>query len=177
MVVAIVLRWEKQPLGSLWLQPLRWQSVVWGLLLAAVYYSLLLPLGEWVRRSAGLPGFAGGMEDVMRFPVWYRAIAVIGAGVIEEILFRGYSVTRLAMLTGHIWLGAAVSLCGFYALHVPAWGWGFAVGGLVSGAGAMAFFLWRKDLLAMVVFHLTTDAIGLVIVPSFTEWWKKPAWF
>jgi membrane protease YdiL (CAAX protease family) len=104
-------------------------------------------------------------------------IAVVGAGIVEEVLFRGFSVTRLAMLTGRIWLAAAVTLIGFYALHVPVWGWGFALGGLVSGAAAMAFFIWRKDLLAMMVFHMSTDAIGLVVAPLFSEWWKKPALF
>jgi hypothetical protein len=62
-------------------------------------------------------------------------------------------------------------------LHVPVWGWGFTLGGLVSGAAAMAFFIWRKDLLAMMVFHMSTDAIGLVVAPMFSEWWKKPALF
>lgn len=176
-VVSSVVFWERQPLRSLWLQRFRWQSITWGLLLAAVYYTMLLPLGEWVRRSVGLPGFGAGMDQVMRFPVWYRVIAVVGAGIVEEVLFRGFSVTRLAMLTGRIWLAAAVTLIGFYALHVPVWGWGFALGGLVSGAAAMAFFIWRKDLLAMMVFHMSTDAIGLVVAPLFSEWWKKPALF
>jgi hypothetical protein len=81
------------------------------------------------------------------------------------------------MLTGSIRFAALIALIGFYALHVPVWGWGFAVGGLVSGAGAMAFFVWRKDLLAMMVFHLSTDAIGLVIAPLFSEWWRDPALF
>jgi len=117
------------------------------------------------------------MEQVARFPVWYRVIAVIGAGVIEEILFRGFSVTRIAMLTGSLPLAAASSLIGFYALHVPVWGWGFVVGGLVSGSAAMVFFLWRRDLLAMIVFHVCTDAIGIVIAPLFGEWWKEAALF
>src|ERR1041384_915857 len=52
-VVASVLFWEKQPLRSIWLQPFRWQSIAWGFVLVAVYYTMLFPLGEWVRRSAG----------------------------------------------------------------------------------------------------------------------------
>ena len=95
-VVAIVLFWEKQSLRSLWLQPFRWQSIGWGLILVAVYYAILFPLGEWVRRSAGLPGFGCGMDQVMRCPLWYRVVAVVGAGIGEEILFRGFSVTRLS---------------------------------------------------------------------------------
>jgi membrane protease YdiL (CAAX protease family) len=176
-VVAIVLLWEKQTLRSLWLQQFRWQSIAWGLLLVAIYYTMLFPLGEWVRRAAGLAGFGAGMERVTRFPVWYRMVAVVGAGIEEEVIFRGFSVTRLAMLTGRIWLAAVVTLVAFYVLHVPVWGWGFALGGVVSGSAAMALFIWRKDLLAMIVFHVSTDAIGLVVAPMFSEWWKKPALF
>jgi membrane protease YdiL (CAAX protease family) len=172
-VVAIVLLWEKQTLRSLWLRQFRWQSIVWGLLLVAVYYTILFPLGEWVRRAAGLSGFAAGMERVTRFPVWYRVVAAIGAGVAEEVLFRGYSVTRLAMLTGRTWLAAVIALVAFYALHVPLWGWGFALGGLLTGSAAMAFFIWRKDLLAMIVFHVSTDVIGLVVAPIFSAWWRE----
>ena len=51
------------------------------------------------------------------------------------------------------------------------------MGGLVSGSAAMASFIWRKDLLAMMVFHMTTDAIGLAVAPMFSEWWKKPTLF
>ena len=164
-VVAIVLFWEKQTLGSLWLQPFRWQSIAWGLLFAVVYYAVLFPAGEFVRRTTGLPGFTAGMEEIMRFPLWYRVLAVIGAGVVEETLFRGFTVTRLFVLTGRLWLAATLALLGFSALHVPVWGWGFAVGGLVSGAAAMAFFVWRRDLLAMMVFHTFADATGLIIAP------------
>ena len=45
-VVASVLFWEKQPLRSLWLQQFRWQSIAWGLLLVAAYYTMLFPLGR-----------------------------------------------------------------------------------------------------------------------------------
>jgi membrane protease YdiL (CAAX protease family) len=174
-VLVIVLFWERLTLGSLWLQPFRWQSIAWGLLFAVVNYVVLLPTGEWVRRTAGLSGFAAGMEEVMRFPLWYRVLAVIGAAVVEETLFRGFTVTRLFVLTGRIWLAATLALLGFSALHVPVWGWGFAVGGLVSGAAAMAFFAWRRDLLAMIIFHAITDAIGLIVAPLYSDWWKNPA--
>jgi membrane protease YdiL (CAAX protease family) len=117
------------------------------------------------------------MDHVTRYPFWYRTIAVVGAGIGEEILLRGLRVTRLATLTGRVWLAALVTLVGFYVLHVPVWGWGFALGGLVSGAGAMAFFIWRKNLLAMMVFHISADAMGLVVAPMFSESWKKPALF
>ena len=45
---------------------------------------------------------------------------------------------------------------------------------LLGGAAATTFFIWKKDLLAMIVFHAITDAMGLVIAPMFSEWWKEP---
>src|SRR6266542_1107664 len=53
-VIASVLWWERRPLASLWLQPFRWHSIAWGLLLVVLYYAVLFPTGEWVRRAAGL---------------------------------------------------------------------------------------------------------------------------
>jgi hypothetical protein len=73
-IVATVLLWEEQTLASLWLRPFRWRSIAWGLLLAVAHYAVLFPAGEWVRRTTGLPGFGAGMDEVMRFPLWYRCL-------------------------------------------------------------------------------------------------------
>jgi CAAX protease family protein len=112
----------------------------------------------------------------MVLPLWMRVLAVIGAGVIEEMLFTGYAVTRLTWLTGRVWLAAALSLLVFCALHVPAWGMGPAVAFFVGGVPSMAFFVWRRDLLAMIVAHVMIDGWGLVLAPLFTEWWKTPTY-
>ena len=175
-VLAIVVFWEKQPIASLWLSADRWRSsLVWGLLFVAVNFALVGPVSDVLRRAAGLPGFASGMEALMRYPLWHRALAVLGAGVVEELLFRGFTVTRLITLTGRPWLAATLAVAAFGVLHVPLWGWGFMVGGLFGGAVWMAAFLWRKDLLAMIVFHTITDAIGILIMPAFSDWWRDPA--
>jgi membrane protease YdiL (CAAX protease family) len=173
-VVAIVLFWEKQPLASLWLKPFRWQSIGWALVLLVVNYAVVFPVSEWVRGATGLSGFSQGMEQVMRFPFAFRLLGVIGAGVVEELLFRGFTVTRLTALTGRTWLAGALTVVGFSLLHVPVWGWGFALIGLIGGAASTAFFIWRKDLLAMMVFHAITDAMGFLITPMFSEWWREP---
>jgi membrane protease YdiL (CAAX protease family) len=173
VVLAIVLLWEKQPLASLWLKPFRWESIGWALVLVIVNYAVVFPVSEWVRRATGLSGFSQGMEQVMRFPFAFRLLAVVGAGVVEELLFRGYTVTRLTALTRRTWLAGALAVVGFSLLHVPVWGWGFAIIGLIGGTASMAFFIWRKDLLAMMIFHAITDATGFLISPMFSEWWKQ----
>ncbi len=43
MTVAIVMLWERQPLASMGLRPLRWSSPAWGLGLAAVTMYAVMP--------------------------------------------------------------------------------------------------------------------------------------
>ena len=173
-VLAIVIFWEKKPIASLWLQPFRWQSIAWGLALVALHYAVIFPFTEWVRHTTGLPGFEQGMDRVMRFPVSYRITAFLTAGVVEELLFRGYTITRLTMLTRNVWVAGVLALVGFAFLHAPYWGRGFVVISLIGGVVTTTFFIWKKDLLAMMVFHACTDAVGLVIAPMFSEWWREP---
>jgi hypothetical protein len=164
---------ENQPLASLWLQPPRLQSVAWGLILAVATVGLVIPAREWVRRTAGLPGFAAGVEKVLALPIWFRVVAVITAGVVEETLFHGYAVTRLVLLTGSLWLGGSLAITVFALLHFPFWSAGPALAFFVGDVVSTSFLIWRQDLLAMIVAHCTVDAWGLVITPLYSEWWKE----
>ena len=171
-IVGLVVFWEKQPLASLWLRPLQWQSVAWGGLLVLASILLLFPATEWLRKAMGLAGYAAGMEKALALPAWFRVVAVVTAGIVEETLFRGYAVTRLARLTGSLWLAAALSATIFAALHLPVWGPGPSLAFLIGGLATTAFFIWRRDLLAMIIAHVAIDAWGLVITPLASEWWR-----
>ena len=171
-VLAIVFFWEQESLASLWLR-FRWQSVGWAVVLIALHRWVLFPASEWLRQAVGVAGYEAGMETAMRLPAWARLIAVIGAGIVEETLFRGYAVTRLARLTGSVWVGGTIATAVFSALHIPVWGAGLAFTAFfVGGLPMTAFFIWRKDLLAMMIAHVAIDALGLVVDPMFGEWWK-----
>jgi membrane protease YdiL (CAAX protease family) len=172
-IVSIVVFWEKQPLASLWLKPLQWQSIAWagGLFLASNL--LIFPATEWIRNALGLAGYEAGMERIMSLPVWFRIVAAVTAGIVEETLFRGFAITRLAGLLRNIWLAAALSVIIFAVLHVPAWGAGPALAFLVGGATTTAFFLWRRDLLVMILAHIMADVWGLVIAPQYSAWWSR----
>ena len=170
-VLAIVVFWERKPLESLWLNHFRWQSVAWAAVVVAGSVVVLFPATEWVRTAAGLPGYSGGMERALAQPVWVRLAAVVTAGVVEEILFRGYAVTRLAQLTGSLTLAVLLSSLVFAALHLPVWGPGPSLAFLIGGVATTAFFAWRHDLLAMIIAHVAIDAWGIVITPALSSWW------
>ena len=170
-VIGIVLFWEKKPLASLWLRPFQYQSLGWAGVLIAAQIFLVFPATELVRKSLGLRGYAAGVEMALAFPLWVRILAVITAGAVEEILFRGYAVTRLAMLTGRLPVAVILSSAMFAALHLPVWGAGPSLAFFIGGLLTSSFFVWRQDLLAMIIAHVAIDAWGLLISPGFSRWW------
>lgn len=171
IVVGIVVFWEKRPLASLWLRPIQWQSFAWAGGLVLVHLLILFPFTEWVRTAVGLPGYAMGMEAALAYPVWLRVFAVLTAGVVEETLFRGFAVTRLLQLGSGVPLAVGVSSAVFAALHLPEWGAGPALSFFIGGLATTAFFVWRRDLMAMIVAHAAIDMWGLVISPGLSRWW------
>lgn len=163
IVMAIVIVWEKRPLASLGLRRFSWRSIVWGLLLAAVTIYAIVPLLTWALGKAGIPAFEAGMAKILALPLWLRAIAAVTAGVVEDTLFIGYAFTRLELLTRSSWIAGAIAVAVFAFLHLPHWGIGPALAYLVAVGIAVAFFCWRRDLLANIVAHVTVDGLGLLL--------------
>jgi membrane protease YdiL (CAAX protease family) len=162
-VVGIALAWERRPLASLGIRPLRPASFAWGLAAAAVLVYAVVPAASAFVRALGLAGFEAGLSAVHTWPLWLRALAVLTGGVAEELLYRGYAQTRLEQVTGSPPLAAVLSVLAFALAHGPLWGPGPVVTFVFSGGFLAALFLWRRDLLANVVAHVTVDALGLVL--------------
>jgi membrane protease YdiL (CAAX protease family) len=111
------------------------------------------------------------METALAYPLWLRVFAALTAGFVEETLFRGFAVTRVLQLTGSTLLAIGVSSAVYAALHLPVWGAGPSLGFFVGGLATTAFFVWRRDLAAMIIAHVALDMWGLVISPGLSRWW------
>ena len=86
----------------------------------------------------------------------------MSAGVVEEPLYRGYAIERLSAWTGSRWRGGALALLVFGAAHLPGWGLGPALVFTIAGAAGTVFYLWKGDLVALMIAHAVGDTIGLV---------------
>lgn len=166
VIVAIVTLWEKRPLASIGLRSFGWSSLAWGLALAAVTIYIVMPSLMWALQAAGIPGFEAGMARVLVLPMWFRVVAVVTAGIVEDTLFLGYSFTRLALITGNQWLAGILAVAAFSLLHLPNWGVGPVLAYFVAIGLAMSFFAWRRDLLANIVAHTIVDGMALVVGPA-----------
>ena len=165
VVLWVVVRVERQPLASIGLHRPRWSTLAWALVLLVGISFVVVPAVLRLAYAAGLPGYESGLARLMRLPAWYRVFLAVSAGVVEEVLYRGYAVERLAALTGSHWRGGALAVVVFTLAHVPAWGVGPLPVFLVASAVATAFYLWKGDLVALMIAHALGDAIGLVWLP------------
>lgn len=164
-ILAVVLLWEGRGITSLGLGRLSVASLAWGLALAA---SLILLLGPLLLRLPGWLGFSGfdaGLAELKSLPAWCLVLAVVVGGTVEEVLYRGFAVDRLAALTGSYWVAGSVTVLAFAAAHVPTWGRGPAVTTAISGAAFTAFYIWRQDLWSNIIAHVLTDFVGIALGP------------
>ena len=164
-IVVITLKCERQPLSSLGVRTPAGSSLFWGLIAAAALIYGVVPLATALVAVSDLPGFEQGLSEVLALPLWLRVVAVATGGVVEEVLFRGYAITRLEAVTGSQIFAAAFSVLVFALAHWPLWGPGPVLTFVLSGGFLAAWFLWRRDLVANIVAHAVVDSIGLVFVP------------
>ena len=162
-LVALVVKGERLPLTSIGVRPDRvGRSLGWGVLFAvgcfaaviaclAIYSVMGIHYGEGQSISRALP---------------VTGLAVLRAGISEEVLYRGYAIERLQSITGSKWIAAAVSLILFAGFHFRQ-GLAGVVIALVAGAILTAFYLWKRDLIANMFAHFLVDFIPNVILPLF----------
>src|SRR5205807_8231274 len=105
LLAAIVIWWERRSLSSIGLASWRWQSLSWGLGCAACIVAISAITIPYLT-MIGVVDLSRGLAVVASWPLWFRIVAVGTAGVVEESLFRGYAIERLASLTGSYgWAG------------------------------------------------------------------------
>jgi membrane protease YdiL (CAAX protease family) len=153
-IIVLVLRYERLPLRSIGLRRPDGYTIPTAVGLFALGFLLqVLLIGPLVQRW-GQAGAAAGLAELSALPIWFRLVLGVTGGIVEETLYRGYAVERLATLTGRRWLGAVLATVAFTAAHIPAWGLGFAlVADLPAGVLLVLFYLWRRDLVANMLAH------------------------
>jgi uncharacterized protein len=166
LLMAIVVWGERRPLRSMGLTSWNWRSIAWGLGTAAFILAIGTITVPFLTRI-GVVDFSRGIAAVIAWPLWLRIFAVVTAGVVEEVLYRGYAVERLASLTGSYWVGGAISIVVFGLVHLPFWGPGILLNTLFAGTVFTLVYVRRRDLWLCIIAHTLLDAIAFIFVPMF----------
>jgi uncharacterized protein len=165
---ALVLAWlrfgEQLPFSAIGLRRVTWKSVAVGLLAAALatafaafHFAVLVPLLH-LNDSAAL----AVRERVLHQPFWFRFTLVLRAGVVDEILYRGYLIEKVQQLTGRIWLAVLSSVAIFSYAHLFSWGATQLIPAAVSGLVFALQYVWRRDLGSNMIAAFVSDGFGLL---------------
>jgi len=166
LLFALVRFGERRPLASIGLGRLRVWSIVWGLL-AGVVAILAFPLCAIALKLIDVQSqaAASGVAALGTLPLWARLLTLLTAGVCEEVLYRGYPITRLQALTGSRLIAVILPMAVFVALHAPSWGVAHLLYVTVVAVIMTVLLLWRGDLWSNVIAHIVTDAVPLLVMP------------
>lgn len=89
-----------------------------------------------------------------------RALALaVGTGVAEELVFRGYLVTRVAALTGSDLAAVAVSAAAFAGFRTVEWDRTRVAHVAALGVAVAAAFAYTGNLLAVILARVGYDAL------------------
>jgi membrane protease YdiL (CAAX protease family) len=160
VLVGFVLWVERRPLASIGVAWPRWSDLwlgiggtVAGLLTLLVTIPLMIALG-----------FEQSQGPVQQVPQW-AVLLIVLTSIVEEVLFRGYPIERLAEITGSVWAAATVTFVVFVLLHAPAWGVGHLI--TISGISIvfMVMYVRYRRLGPVMIMHFISNFVLLVVVP------------
>lgn len=154
---------ERRPFASVEFRKPGWRDLAIGLVTAVIavvgiglIYGVLFPA---LHLNMNMSAMAG----IMHTPYWYRILLVTRAAVAEELLFRGYGITRLQELTGSPLVAGVITWAVFTYAHLSYWG---AAQLIIAGWGGLVLtllFLWRRNLWANMIAHWLTDGAGFLL--------------
>lgn len=158
VLVAIVLFWERLPLSSMGFKNLSPENIGGGLGLGGF---VMLGIVAWTLLARQLRDPSMGMDAPAGFYLWFGPLALITAGVCEEVIYRGYAMERLLRMSKSPWPALLLPNAAFSLMHIKD-GWDKVL--MVATVGFL--FTWwyykNRDLTMNIVGHLFVDAMALV---------------
>jgi uncharacterized protein len=164
LTLLILVAGERQPLSAIGFRRFAWASLGFGIALGTVVI-MMFPLASLLLNLFNIPNPQTALAQVAALPLWIRVGTLLTAGITEEILFRGYPISRLKAATGSTAIAALIPFVVFVVLHLPSWGAAHLLFVSLAAALFTLAFLWRGDLWANIVAHFLTDSVPLLILP------------
>lgn len=162
LLLWIVVNGERKPLSSIGIRTDHiGRSLAWGVGLAIVCFAAAVGILA-VYGAMGIH-YGEGQSISRALPV--TTLAVIRAGISEEVLYRGFAIERLEAMTGSKWFAAGLSLVLFAAFHFRQGMAGVFIA-FVLGAILTAFYLWKRNLISNIFAHFLVDFVPNVLLPA-----------
>lgn len=150
-VIIIGFIWwiEKRTLASINIMPPSEKDItsafyLWGFSMA--WY--------WIISTILPPEQSQGVNTITNLHPLVVLGIILTAATVEELFYRGYLIERFRELTGQLWIGVLVSFVIFMVPHVQFFGPSWLLYHGVSATLLYVLYLWRRNLVAVMVLHL-----------------------
>jgi len=179
VVVALILRWRGQRAASIgWVRGRLLVDVPIGLLaaLSAFLAFLLSALIIKLVWPAGFAQLTGNPEAIARMlPRLHPAVLVsllIVAGVYEEVVFRGFLLTRFRRVLRSWWAAVPVTSLLFALPHMGDQEPVVVIPLFAVGVALSVFTIWRKSLLPAIIGHGLFNSCQILALYFYYSGWK-----
>lgn len=95
-------------------------------------------------------------------PLWWIVAVFIRAGVVEELIFRGFVLSRAVECGAPNWLALTVFTGLFVLPHAFFWPSVSLIMVAFISLAMGVIFLWKRDLLACILAHIAVNVGGVV---------------
>lgn len=169
LITGLLMR-NEQPLRSIGVRADRpMPALLWGVVAYATILGYVLTVSTVVNLI--WPGAARAMEELerghmQRLPPMNLAQMILfslGVAVSEEVLFRGFIMTRLRSLTGSWAVAILLISAAFAVLHIPQGGLAVSV---IFGLSVLLgiWMVWRRNVLVPILAHALFDTTSLAVL-------------
>jgi membrane protease YdiL (CAAX protease family) len=156
---------ERQPFSTIGFRAPRFADIGWSVVFAVAMLAGMMVISAVIFPLLHLTQNAKEYHLLIDRPVLERLALVTRAAVCEEILFRGYALSRIEQGTGSVWLAALISCAVFTYAHLASWGGAQLI---IAGFGGVLLtiqFVWRRNIWGNMLTHWITDGVGFVLLP------------
>jgi membrane protease YdiL (CAAX protease family) len=161
-VLVMVTRVERLPLASIGLKPVGPDTLGWGAGMFVVAFLISGLVARLLMPALGVGQDGGQAMRIAAQPVVLQLALFATAAVVEELVCRGFIISRLAPFSPALAVAASVAL--FMLPHM--FGWKPAQLLFVAPLGIVfaLFFLWCRDLPACIIAHFLVDTAGFMLM-------------
>lgn len=163
LLLVLVRRGERQPWSSLGLCRISAGKAASTIVLGLLTCAAATAIGLLLIQALGLQ--FGGSGNSFKPGLWLMCLIVLRAGVVEELCFRAYAISRLESLTSSRILSVGLPLVIFAAFHASQGTGGILLSFLLGGVLSW-LYLWRRNLWLNMTVHFLVDFIPNILLPN-----------
>lgn len=156
----LALRWQGIAPAVLGLRKPSLKSLAFGLLGTALAFALAIAARLALSGVSQPEDDPAAVAAMVHGSLGYAAIMALGAGFVEEVLFRSILIAELTRLTRRPALSAILSGLAFVLAHGLKFNWVQLTMAAMATIALTVVYLWRRDLASNVIAHALIDLVS-----------------